>query len=86
METVRAFAHVITGQSVALGDPAVLIMTPDEGAGARLVERPIDLPRTIGEEAAPDVLWDLPLCQWRRVGEPVTVELGYVVFEVEREV
>ncbi len=72
MSTIReATAHIITADPVALGDPAVIILTRDEGMGATVVEtHPIEV--HLGD--ARGVLFAYG---WEPVGDPVEIETGY---------
>lgn len=74
-------AHIITADAKAQGDPAVTIMTPDAGMGARVVESwPLDPSMSVLDvERNMDDTTD-----WRATGELVEVQTGYWVVDVER--
>ena len=78
----NAYAHIITGDTVALADPEVLIMAGDDGERARLLTS-----FRIGPDADLDaVLTRLRLIEgWAPDGLPTQVERGYwIVRVVER--
>lgn len=80
--TKTAAAHIITADAAALGDPALIIMTRDEGMGADVIEEhpltwegcqtwaPADLVENFG---------------WRIANADVTeVQTGYLIVDVEK--
>jgi hypothetical protein len=73
-----AAAHIITADAVALGDPEIIIMTQDDGSGARLVECHEHVWTTVDPGGA------LRELDWRPVGDWTEVDTGYWIVNVER--
>lgn len=80
--TTTAVAHIITADAVALGDPEILIMTPDEGCGAVLIEaHPLAADLLDSAEQPEAVLYGRG---WLATGPSTQVGLGYFIVNVER--
>lgn len=81
MTTTTAAAHIITSTATALGDPAIIIMTRDEGMGADEIVK-YGLPENVLLGGACD---RLSLKHgWTMVGEPAEIDRGYYIVDVER--
>lgn len=79
--TTKAAAHILTSDAVPFGDPVIVVMTPDEGMGAEVIEeRP--LPADRGFTTARAILTEL--MGWRITGETTEVAVGYTITPVER--
>lgn len=70
-------AHVVTVEATALGDPEILIMAPDEGFGAVLVET-IAVPADITLAGALDLAEERG---YRFPTHPTQVQPGYWVID-----
>jgi hypothetical protein len=80
MSTIYA-AHIITVESTGLGDPEILIMTPDEGFGATIVEA-IEASMDITLTDALDTLEDKG---YRFPKHPTQVQPGYWVIDAVKD-